>query len=145
MINIYEIKIKIKCLSFDFMNNRYVDNMSTHFPIRYIDFLYTEFREFMRLRPQSWCHIKNYKIFIKFITIHYLDKFLKEYIGVLDQQDLYYILSKLNNNPYYTLEELNIAVLPIIYNKSNYDIPKSDLNNAKLLMTKLKYNLYNVK
>ena len=106
MINIYEIKIKIKCLSFDFMNKRYVDNMSTHFPTRHIDFLYTEFREFMRLRPKSWCHIKNYKIFIKFINIHYLDKFLKEYIGVLDQQDLYYILSKLNNNAYYTLEEL---------------------------------------
>ena len=145
MINIYEIKIKIKCLSFDFMNKRYVDNMSTHFPTRHIDFLYTEFREFIRLRPKSWCHIKNYKIFIKFIAIHNLDKFLKEYIGVLDQQDLYYILSKLNNNTYYTLEELNIDILPIIYNKSNYDIPKSDLNNAKLLMIKLKYNLYNVK
>ena len=88
---------------------------------------------------------KNYKFFIKFIAIHNLDKFLKEYIGVLDQQDLYYILSKLNNNAYYTLEELSITVLPIIYNKSNYDIPKLDFYDFKLLMTKLKYNLYNVK
>ncbi len=145
MINIYEIKIKIKCLSFDFMNKRSVNNKSTQFPTRHIDFLYAEFREFMRLRPQSWCHIKNYKIFIKYINIYYLDNFLKEYIGVLDQQDLYYILSKLINDTYYTLEELSIVILPIIYNKSNYYIPKSDLNNAKLLMTKLKYNLYKVK
>jgi hypothetical protein len=119
--------------------------MSTHFPTRHIDFLYAEFREFIRLRPKSWCHIKNYKIFIKFIAIHYLDNFLKEYIRVLDQQDLYYILSKLINNTYYTLEELNIDILPIIYNKSNYDIPKLDFYDFKLLMTKLKYNLYNVK
>ena len=134
MINIYEIKIKIKCLSFDFMNKRYVDNMSTHFPTRHIDFLYTEFREFMRLRPKSWCHIKNYKIFIKFITIHYLDNFLKEYIGVLDQQDLYYIMNKLE---YYGLiEDLD---LDIIQHKSQYDIPKSDLYDIKLFIFPLKF------
>ena len=137
MTDINKIKSLIKAIDNDFINSRRKSNLTTLIPIKYLNDMYYEYREYMRLRPISWKHIKNYKDFLPHIQVMYLIRFLNEYIGVLDQQDLYYIMNKLE---YYGLiEDLD---LDIIQHKSQYDIPKSDLYDIKLFMTKLKYNLY---
>ena len=139
MIDINKIKSLIKAIDNDFVNSRRQSNSTRYIPIKYLNDMYYECREYMWLRPISWKHIKNYKDFLPHIHVTYLIKFLNEYIGVLDQQDLYYIMHKIE---YYDLiEDLDLY---FIHNKSQYDIPLIDLYDAKLFMTKLKYNLYSV-
>ena len=79
MTDINKIKSLIKAIDNDFINSRRKSNLTTLIPIKYLNDMYYEYREYMRIRPISWKHIKNYKDFLPHIHVIYLIRFLNEY------------------------------------------------------------------